>query len=110
MSVIEGRPEVTGIEHIEQIANMFVGNPLFINGLAAGEASERWSGRPPRQTFEKDSPVALLASMTAWEGEARLKGRELDLAFSVGAVVGAFATRQGVDVWELQKRLSGHSE
>lgn len=106
MTVIENRPEVSGVEHVEQIANMFAGNELFVKGLGYGAESEHWAGRPPRQAFDKDSPVALIASMQAWEGEQRLKRREQDLVFSIGAVVGAFATRAGVDVFELQDRLS----
>ncbi len=44
--------------------------------------------------------------MPAWEGSHRMRRQEQDLAYSIGAVVGAFAQRAGINVDELYDRFS----
>lgn len=44
--------------------------------------------------------------MPAWEGSHRLRMYEQDLAYSIGAVVGAFAQRAGMNVDELHDHFS----
>lgn len=104
MADFERRSIVTGEEDVERIAALFVGNQLFLRGLGAGVESETWPGREEDERF-RDSPIWLIATMPAWEGSHRMRGREQDLAYSIGAVVGAFAQRAGMNVDELHDRL-----
>jgi len=48
--------------------------------------------------------------MPAWEGSHRMRGHEQDFVYSIGAVVGAFAQRAGMNVDELYGRLSALPE
>lgn len=106
MSYQKPRSNVTGIEVLEQVAALFGSEPMFLKGFGAGVESETWDGRRPNPRG-KDSPITLLAEMPAWEGSHRLRGREQDLRYSIGALVGAFATRAGIDTEKLYDRLAG---
>ena len=105
MADLERRSLVTGVEDVERIAELFVGNKLFLRGLGAGVESETWPGREEDERL-RDSPIRLIATMPAWEGSHRMRGHEQDLAYSIGAVVGAVAQRAEMDVQELHERLS----
>lgn len=108
MSGIENRNSVTGLDALEIVAAVFKGEPLFLRGFSAGVESETWEGRPPKER-RTDSPITLLAEMPAWEGSNALRMHEQDFRYSVGAIVGAFATRAGFDTEELYDRLA-HEE
>lgn len=99
------RSVVTGTGVLEQVAAVFDGNVIFLRGFSAGIESETRLGRLPNGQ-ERDSPITLLAEMPAWEGSHRSRGCEQDFSYSVGALVGAFAARAGIDTDALFVRLA----
>ncbi len=94
------RRRVTGTEALEEVAAVFGGDFLFLKGFGAGVESETLTGRVPNER-RTDSPITMLAEMPAWEGSRRQLHREQDFRYSVGALVGAFAVRSGLDTDEL---------
>jgi hypothetical protein len=93
------RSSVTGTELLDETIQVFEGRRMFWRGFAAGLESESLDRNTLSQTI--DSPITLLSEMPAWEGSHRSRRHEQDFEYSIGAVVAAFALRDGRDYYEL---------
>lgn len=106
MDIITKKSSVSGIDAVNDLVNMFSEDELFRKGFGAGIEAETYPNRTPDPTG-KDSPITIIAGMPAWEGSHRLRRREQDLRYSIGALAGAFATRAGLDTDEITDRMIG---